>query len=101
VSDELDLDAIEARVNAATPAPWEVPTANVFRVVAPGQPHHNAQSGLAPPYPWRLICETGPYDQEAADFAFIAAARTDIPALVAEVRRLRAALNGHLRGTDS
>jgi hypothetical protein len=29
-------------------------------------------------------------DQIAADFAFIAAARTELPALIAEVRRLRA-----------
>ena len=86
----IDLDAIKARCEAATPGPWEVPAANVFRVLAPGAPHHNPPQGLCPPYPWRVVVEASQNDPSAEDVAFIAHARTDVPALVAEVERLKA-----------
>ena len=68
----LDLDAIEARAHAATPGPWR-----------PAGPDGDAvaQMGSA-----RRI-------RSLEDAAFIAAARTDVPALLAEVRRLRASLD--------
>lgn len=69
----LDLDAIEARANAATPGPW--------RVGATYDPEINVDVTNAD---GNLV---GPKDED-----FIAAAREDVPALVAEVRRLRAAL---------
>lgn len=62
---DLDLDAIEARANAAT-LPFEIPT------------------------PWTL--EYDDYEKTRrvhATLAWLDAARSDIPALVAEVRRLR------------
>ncbi len=80
----LDLDAIEARANAATPGPWEVEeyvgvlesTSVLDRV---SEPTHDWER--------RIIASSLP--DEPADAAFIAHARTDVPALIAEVRRLR------------
>lgn len=61
----LDLDAIRARAEAATEGPWFA----WDRAVG-----------------WNIVI-TRPEDA-----AFIAAARTDVPALLAEVERLREAL---------
>lgn len=69
---EAELDAIEQRANAATPGPW--------RSVEVDDPYV------------ALMLESGAEGWPAAtdaDRAFIAAARSDVPALVAEVRRLR------------
>ncbi|QLJ01493.1 hypothetical protein HZZ00_10975 [Streptomyces sp. NEAU-sy36] len=76
MTDQLDLDAIQARANAATPGPWF--------------PHED--------WPGRVFAEsefnahvarvTG--SNPEANEQFIAHAREDVPALVAEVRRLRA-----------
>lgn len=120
---ELDLDLIEARLDAATPGPWE--HGDIWSwagVVAPdecalcrshgepvwvGQADINGKLMLAhkhrnpDPYqpdhlvsgPDRLVA--GNYDYEEggilrrADARFIVAARQDVPALLAEVRRLR------------
>ena len=79
----LDLDAIQARADAATPGPWKHfhwPEGNEVHVT-----------------PKKPICAWPGFDGDAgknarANAAFIAAARTDIPALLAECRRLRAAL---------
>jgi hypothetical protein len=64
-----ELNAIEARANAATEGPWE------WRR-------------------WTNGISAGDHDVGASchtfDCRFIAAARTDVPKLVAEVRRLRA-----------
>ena len=70
---DIDLDAIEARANAATPGPW---------LVLRGMDctHVRAQDGHF---------ETGCINwdgRDASDADFIAAARTDIPALIARVR---------------
>ena len=85
---ELDLDAIEARANAATEGPWwrreghaEIDGQNYAEVLIPG----------------RVECWSHCYggtstiegDRLDADLAFIAHARADVPDLVAEVRRLR------------
>ncbi|MHB8406220.1 MAG: hypothetical protein ACYDCJ_12435 [Gammaproteobacteria bacterium] len=64
----LDLDAIEARANAATPGPWDT---------------DEYDGGL------RSTVTAGPITSDE-DYDFIAHARTDVPALIAEVRRLRA-----------
>jgi hypothetical protein len=66
-----ELKVIEARANAAAPGPWRrdmdvVRDAEDFMIVGPDER----------------------YTEQDADF--IAAARTDVPTLVAEVRRLRA-----------
>lgn len=79
---EDELTAIEQRANAATPGPWT--TTNVYDGMA-GVDDANG----------RLIVFFGP-DSKTGEFyhdwpeaEFIAHARTDIPALIAEVRRLR------------
>lgn len=71
------LTAIENRANAATREPWivgdaYVPTASLSAVSVYGMGMEVAE------------CQMG------TDGAFIAAARVDVPALVAEVRSLRA-----------
>jgi hypothetical protein len=100
-----EMNDIEARCNAATPGPWE-----------PGQ-GWLLKDGRSAPVNWPswgavggTVALTGlaakqehlgvttheavhsPHvgaNDSAADAAFIAAARTDVPALIAEVRRLR------------
>ena len=69
-----ELDAIEKRVKDATKGPWFRETHGVMD--APRS---------------YTVCMTGDSDQDRADAAFIACARSDVPALVAEVRRLWAA----------
>lgn len=76
--DDARLDAIQARADSATKGPWEQGTGyfqNVYVRVAGEGPC----GGL-------LITTC----QESHDAIFIAHAREDVPALVAEVRRLRA-----------
>ncbi len=89
----IDLDEIEARANAATPGPWvtfdspgtywDDPSACGWDYRAPGR---------AAPY----YC-TGPgaltSAQAARDTVFIAHARTDVPALIARVRKLEERLS--------
>lgn len=106
-SDDNDLTRIEALADAATPGPW------VEYALAPGT------TGLSAAYMERLREETEDSDKPlstvcgaagtsgfgdyrrsvcatppdgAADRAFIAAARADVPALIARVRELEVAL---------
>ncbi|HEV2929940.1 MAG TPA: hypothetical protein VGW74_14705, partial [Propionibacteriaceae bacterium] len=88
-AETLDLDAIEARADAATPGPWhgehEQYEGRELLCVSIGD------------YGWVCSGERSPeYDidseQGKADAEFIAHARTEVPALVAEVRGLRAEL---------
>lgn len=79
---ELDLKAIKARCEAATPGPWDVAIGNFsddVSVVYVGSP------GLKGSDQKR-------YNLSEDDQKFIAHARADVPTLVAEVERLRAAL---------
>ena len=87
----LDIDAIEARVNAATKGPWHhrAPKDHPHEWVASEVPAHNDPRYL--PYPIDILSDEN-YDTKSADCAFIAAARDDVPTLIAEVRRLRAML---------
>jgi hypothetical protein len=82
-----ELNAIEARANAATPGPW-----TQGEIAAGDLPYAGGCFAVevfgATADPYAVLAEC----QHEADAAFIAAARTDIPALVAEVRRLRAVL---------
>jgi hypothetical protein len=78
--DKARLDAIRARCEAATPGPWNaidkgntVPS-YAIRHFAVGEKCVNVASGISP--------KTGDAD-------FIAAARTDVPDLLAEVEKLR------------
>ncbi len=70
----LDLDAIEARAAAATPGPWGANT-------PPGVVAANGRNVLG---------VFGGSAQDERDAEFTAHAREDVPALLAEVRRLRA-----------
>lgn len=98
----VDIDAIQARLEASNPDPWvhgddtlnddgTIQSANILSV------------GYLGPNPWSIAsCHGGPTEPEegrdtrglqaTADAAFIAHAHQDIPALIAEVRRLRDAL---------
>lgn len=72
------LDAIEARANAATPGPWRVwySSTTIAAIEAADRWIVEGSDGHA-------------IYIASADAAFIGAARTDVPALVAEVRRLQ------------
>jgi hypothetical protein len=70
-----ELQAIEARADAATPGPWHLATA----CCDDDENFSNVEAGHTD------IAS----DVPNADAVFIVAARTDVPALVKEVRRLR------------
>lgn len=75
----IDLDEIERRANAATPAPWTPPTE---RERGPGCDDRACvvdHEGCAV-WPW--------HRREDMEFAY--AARVDVPALIARVRELEA-----------
>ena len=79
----MNLDEIEARANAATPGPWDVEretgliSTDDGCAVASIHPHGNV----------RTVIHTGERYSHS-DAAFIAAARTDVHALIARVREL-------------
>jgi hypothetical protein len=82
---DLDIEAIDSRCDITTPEPWEAHQVGFhgysFTVLRIGDddddPGYDVAAGV----------------QRLADAEFIAHARTDVPALVAEVKRLRAALS--------
>ena len=73
---EEQLLAIEARANAATPGPWQF--SGLFYQVCSVAAH--------PPI---VLIEDYRGPNPRSDRIFIAHARTDVPALAAEVRSLR------------
>ena len=77
---EQELKAIEARANAATPGPWvhETRYGAIGAVEAGNEALAQVQQRVA-----------RDNNRRDTDAAFIAHARTDIPSLVDEVRRLR------------
>lgn len=75
---DLDLDAIKARYEAATEGPWD-----------------RCNTSVDASGPGRIAAHVDQPDAE-----FIAYARTDVPALVAEVERLRSRINGLLLDLD-
>ncbi|WP_037162555.1 hypothetical protein [Rhodococcoides fascians] len=82
---DLDLDAIEARANAATPGHWETIRREtqygyVYNVAAPGE-----ASGSALNFIDMVSTNSASYDAE-----LIAHAREDIPAMAARIRELEA-----------
>jgi len=92
---QTDLDAITARSNAATPGPWV--ERSVGYVFATATSERAAESGYigTPVVDTFMWPEHGPANQ-----VFIAHAREDVPALVAEVRRLRAERDGERQRAD-
>jgi hypothetical protein len=73
--DAAALDAIQARADAATDGPWQTDGMSVVH----GPEFHELDQVVE-------------YVREDADREFVAAARSDVPALVVEVRRLAADL---------
>ncbi|MFE6054845.1 hypothetical protein ACFQ6N_29170 [Kitasatospora sp. NPDC056446] len=94
---EADLDAMERRISGATPGPW-VPLLETrsatgggsFIQVAPDAAEQDDEIYLRRFTGGREVL--GPDRQADADLDFVASAREDMPRLVAEVRRLKAAL---------
>jgi hypothetical protein len=88
---KLDLEAIKRRYGAATPGPWKYK----WCIDKPkGQFHLYAELGGAPAKTnLDVIKFTGKSIPSLGNAEFIAAAREDVPALVAEVERLRAFLD--------
>lgn len=80
----IDLEAIKARCEAATPGPW-LENVSIVHVDAPDEtPSRDA-----------IVADTHwdgkAFERVRGDAEFIAHARQDVPALVAEVERMRAA----------
>ncbi len=86
-----ELDAIEARANVATPGPWAWDQHGDLRSTTATDPDW-WDSETTAPFVTVIVTDTGAYPPRGATAEFIAAARTDVPTLVAEVRRLRALL---------
>jgi hypothetical protein len=83
-SEPLDLDAIEARATAALDGPWCTDSWEIYQGT-------EYEPGISE---WigETCRGTTTAEQDRANAAFVAAARTDVPALLEEVRRLRAAM---------
>ncbi|MFE1321638.1 hypothetical protein [Kitasatospora phosalacinea] len=81
----LDLDTIQARVDAATPGPWYPQTDYGYDFIA------TQIGGYEHGVGWLNF---GAGSQARADREFVTAARQDMPALIARVRDLEAELDG-------
>ena len=97
---KLDLDAIEARCNAATPGPWAACPYGIYIFAADGSmiadDGHNEDD---PAFEGKnMVCQirgAGAINSghrkrrsQADNIDFIAHARTDVPALIACIREL-------------
>ena len=99
---DTDLEAIEKRANNATEGPWRTEQGMVFfaRKCTPDENRYGsyaASYGIAVEGSFTPVAGYLPADEARATAYFIASARTDIPVLVAEIRRLKeriAALEG-------
>jgi len=84
---EPDVDAIEARANAATPGPWHV---------APPECGPDGQ-GVYDPELGQIVEVGDPYprgnNHPQENMEFIAHASEDIPALIARIRQLEKELS--------
>ena len=86
---DLDLDHLEALANAATEGPWEADCTEVSQHWSRPEPWHTVSSS-------EVDCGSYCYGGSARgierveDAEFIASSRTAVPALIAEVLRLRA-----------
>jgi hypothetical protein len=87
-----ELQAIKARAEAATPGPWKVETGSYtgwdWLIGSSGFDGKNYSVHLTTD----SIHASQLYGDASTDAAFIAAAREAVPELVAEIERLRAAL---------
>ncbi len=82
---EQELLNIETRANAATPGPWEVDHGALPTVIIAHDPAY--VSKRYNPTGRRCIAAAETGAMRADDRDFIAHARSDVPALLAEVRR--------------
>lgn len=90
-----ELNRLEALAAAATPGPWRLPGGKSYVMPSHGEPYKVAQLGGTRDSPGLIARED---DRLHHDAEFIAAARGAVPALVAEVRRLRAELGQQAGG---
>lgn len=95
---DAELDAIEARAAAATSGPWESFVEDRDHTsgddfIRTGGLDDDAPDMYVSLSYWKEPLGTMP--APAADLDFIAAARQDVPSLVAEVRRLRRLTDGN------
>ena len=81
----LDLEPIKAREAAATAGPWETIHKHSQCTVKDDEMDGLGLRIDGPPEAWNR----GQFEK-GADAVFIAASRADIPALIAEVERVRA-----------
>lgn len=86
--DDADLKRIEARANAATPGPWTSWIEGRDHTAGSSFIQTRSREGRG-----NDIELSGASD---ADQDFIAAARSDVPVLIAELRRLRSLANSRL-----
>lgn len=86
-----ELDAIEQRSNAATPGPWEYDDGGIDAVAGGSVAYvseHKSHHTFAVTGEWH----------SSKDGLFIAAARTDVPALIAYIRELEQLLAAFREG---
>jgi hypothetical protein len=83
--DEKDLAEIGARVEAATPGPWEA--------WVEGRDHTGGSSMIRTGLSAETSTDIEMTGATTEDYDFIANARQDVPALVAEIRRFQTLLN--------
>jgi hypothetical protein len=86
------LDEILGRANAATPGPWCNDSWEIYQG-AEYEPGISVWIGET--------CRAGSMDQDRADAEFVAAARSDVPALVAEVQSLHTEVDKLKRSASS
>ena len=89
MADPLDLDALEALLAASTPLPWFVEHPFSRRII------RGPETGYGPAQVARCNVERNAVAE--VDAALIAAVVNALPAHIAEIRRLRAALAKHGR----
>lgn len=91
-----ELAAIKVRAEAATPGPWDVEPDD-----GGADWHGFATKASIRTAGWSDGAGWCKYGFDAADATFIAHARTDVPALLAEVERLRGAANWLLEQVEA
>lgn len=90
---ELDLDSMRARADAASPGPWTIENGSIFHA-GPSESRTNERWGTF------VVASIGAHDigrPGPVNTAFIAHARTDMPALLDLVEKLTGQRD-HLRG---
>lgn len=104
----LDLEAIKARVEKATPGPWRGDSYCMYIHDAGGQMVADGDVAVDGP-PSAFACLRGDgavtagqmtAEQQEANYHLMVHCRTDIPALVAEVERLREQVDGSFGGVS-